>query len=141
MIWLLIAQLFTPAPLAQRHAETLMEGTWLSCPDDSDDGYSEKALDFATKGIPWFEVHYGPRDEFAVFAGNTPEHIAHDDDRNLLKPAYHFADVTTAAGGRNWSLARLGISLNVVRLDGSYSECYTFLIKLERDKRPQWAQP
>ena len=141
LAFLIALQFYTPAPLAQRTSETLASGTWVSCPlDDGSGDYGEKALDYKTKGIPWFEIHYGPRDEFAIFAGNTEEHIAHDDERNLLRPAYHYADVATVAGGRNWSLARLGVSLNVVRLDGSYSECYTFAISLTRDKRPQWAQ-
>jgi len=140
LAFLIALQFFTAAPLAQRTPETIAEGIWVSCPDDSDDGYAEKALDYQTKGIPWFEIHYGPRDEFAIFAGNTPEHLSHEDARNLLKPAYHYADVATVAGGRNWSLPRLGIRLNVVRLDGSYPECYTFAIQLQRDARPTWAQ-
>ena len=120
-----------------------MAGSWSSCPlDDGSGDYGEQALTFQTAHgkIPWFEIHYGPRDEFAIFTGNTPEHIDHDDARNLLRPAYHYGDLETKAGGRNWSLARLGIALNVVRLDGSHSDCYSFYITLTRDKRPQWAQ-
>lgn len=105
-----------------------------------DGDYGEKALDYKTKGVPWFEIHYGPRDEFALFAGNATEHIPHDDERNLLRPAYHYGDLQTVAGGRNWSLARLAVSLNVIALPPTQPECYSFLIKLVRDKRPTWVQ-
>jgi hypothetical protein len=135
--FLLALQLFIPAPLVQRGPETLSEGTWESCQQDDGD-FAEKALDYKINGKPWFEIHYGPRDEFAIFAGNTDEHIAHNDDLNLLKPAFHYDDVLTVAGGRNWSIASLGIHLNVIRLQG-HLDCYTYVTKIERDKRPMWA--
>lgn len=122
-----------------REPDTLSAGTWESCPDDSEAGYSEKALDYSVKGHPWFEIHYGPRDEFAIFAGNTPEHISHTDDLNLLKPAFHYEDVQTVSGGRNWGIASLGIHLNVIRLQG-HQDCQTFVVLLERTSRPLWAQ-
>lgn len=140
MIALLLAlQFYVTAPIAQRGPETLAEGTWTSCPlDDGSGDYGEKALDYSVKGHPWFEIHYGPRDEFAIFAGNTPEHIDHADERNKLRPAYHFGDLQTASG-RNWSVASLGVHLNVARIDGQRVECYSFIVKLERDERQTWA--
>lgn len=141
MIFLLFAlQLFIPAPLAQRTLETISEGSWESCPmNDGSGDYAEKALDYSVKGHPWFEIHYGPRDEFAIFAGNTPDHIEHTDARNLLKPAFHFEDIESRTG-RNWSIASLGIHLNVVRIDGGGADCYSFFTKIERDPRPTWAK-
>lgn len=140
MIALWLALQFLPAPLAQRTPDTLSEGIWQSCPIEDGD-YDEKALDYKSRnGAPWFEIHYGPRDEFALFVGNTPEHLDHHDDRNLLRPAYHYGDLQTVAGGRNWSFAQLGVSLNVIALPPARPECYAFLIKLTRDKRPTWVQ-
>lgn len=138
ILFLLFAQFFTPAPLAQRGPETVAEGSWVSCPIEGGD-YGERALDYKSSGHPWFEIHYGPRDEFAIFAGNTDTHIDHDDARNLLRPAYRYGDVYTRAGGRNWSIASLGITLNVVALPPSQEDCYSFVTKLSRDKRPTWA--
>jgi hypothetical protein len=142
MILLLFAlQVFTPAPLAQRTPDTLSAGFWESCLlDDGSGDYGEKALDYQSGGKPWFEIHYGPRDSFAIFAGNTPTHIDHDDERNLLRPAYHYNDLATSFGGRNWSFAALGISLNVIALPPSKPECYNFTIQLTREKRPTWVQ-
>ncbi len=139
--FLIALQIFSPAPLAQRTPDTLSAGYWESCPmDDGSGDYHERALDYKFKGRPWFEIHYGPRDEFAIFVGNTTEHIAHDDDRNILRPAYHYNDLSTAAGGRNWSFSALGVSLNVIAIPASKPECYNFTVHLTRDKRPQWAQ-
>lgn len=142
MIPLLIAlQFFIPAPLAQRTPDTLSAGSWVSCPmDDGSGDYGEKALDYKVNGHSWFEIHYGPRDEFAIFAGNAPAHIDHDDGRNLLRPSYHYGDVATAIGGRNWSIASLGISLNVIAIPPTQPECYAFVVSLDRNSKPQWAQ-
>jgi hypothetical protein len=129
---LLLLQFFTPAPLVMRGLETLMQGTWVSCPED--DGYGERATDFTPKGFPWFEIHLGPRDEFAIFAGNTPQHIPHDSPLNLLRPAYHYSDTPTAAGGRNWSSAELGVRLNVVAIPPTQEDCYAFVVLLEKDR-------
>jgi hypothetical protein len=42
--------------------------------------------------------------------------------------------VQTKAGGRNWANSQVGMWLNVIRIDGSDSECYTFVVRLERLK-------
>lgn len=135
---LLLLQFFTPAPPEVRTERTLLQGTWISCPQDEGD-YGERARDFTVHGHPWFELHMGPRDEFALFAGNTPEHLAHDSPANKLGPGFHFNDLVTVAGGRTWSSAQLGVRLNVVAIPPTREECYAFILLLERDKSPTWA--
>ena len=138
--FLLALQVFLSTPAQQREPETLLSGIWTSCPDDSPEGYSERQTEFYAKnGSGWFTLDLGPREEFAVFAGTFPQHIAHDDAANLLKPAYHYGDVATATG-RNWSIASLGIHLNVVAMNQNENGCYAFLLLAERLTRPRWAK-
>lgn len=139
MTWLLLAlQLYTPTLAKDRAPEVLLEGSWISCPEG--DTYAEKAYQFKFKGAVLFELHMGPRDEFALFAGGWDDDIPHTDKRNLLGPAFHYNDVPTVAGGRNWSSMTLGVHFNAIALPPSYDDCYSFVVKLEKDTSPIWAQ-
>lgn len=123
--------------MTDRRPSVILEGTWASCPDR--DTYTELAYEYRASERGSFELHLGPRDSFAIFAAPIPEaHIEHDDARNLLLPAYHYADVPTKFGGRNWSLASLGVHLNVVQLHVSFDDCYMYAIKLEKATPPTW---
>lgn len=68
MIWFLIAQFWLS--LAAPGTTDLLYGNWQSCRDD--EGYQERIVDFK-RGQPGvsrpFELHMGPRDEFAIMAG------------------------------------------------------------------------
>lgn len=135
---LLLLQFYLPAPLAVRAPETLLQGSWVSCPLDDGD-YAEKAYVFKFKETALFELHLGPRDEFALFPGELDEHIPHTDTANLLGPAFHFTDLPTVAGGRNWSSASLGVHVNAVAIPPSREECYAFLVLVEKDQSALWA--
>lgn len=130
MILLLLAlQFFSPTVRTFREPEVLMSGMWVSCPED-DGEYAERARVFSLKGRALFELHLGPRDEFAIFPGELDGHVAHDDERNVLGPAYHYNDLQSATG-RNWSSARLGVTFNVIALPPTRPDCYSFQIRLE----------
>jgi hypothetical protein len=129
---LLLLQFYLPTPLAAREPETVMQGSWVSCPQDDGD-YGEKGYVFRFKGRALFELHMGPRDEFALFAGELEEHVPHSDPSNLLGPSYHFNDIQTVAGGRNWSSAQLGVRVNVVAIPPTREECYSFILLVEKD--------
>lgn len=135
---LLLLQFYIPAPLVSRGPETLLEGSWVSCPLD-DGSYGEKAYTFKFKGKALFELHLGPRDEFALYAGELDEDVPHTDPRNLLGPAFHYNDVPTVAGGRNWSSAQLGVHFNAIAMPPTREECYAFQVLVVKDKSPLWA--
>lgn len=137
---LLLAALlqWTSSTLAERTPAVLMAGTWQSCPEGDD--YTERALDFTIHDRPWFSVHLGPRDQFALFAGaTTDEHIAHTDARNLLGPAFHYDDLRRRTG-RHWSAASVGVHVSVAQIPGSFEDCYYYVVKIERDAPPTWAK-
>ena len=55
-------------------------------PGAADGRYAERVYDHVVNGVPQFEVHLGPRREFAIFTGVQDEHREHDSADNLLKP-------------------------------------------------------
>jgi hypothetical protein len=142
MTWLLAAFLqWTSTTLAdsKREPSILMSGIWQSCPE-ADGDYTENARDFLVNKHPAFAFHMGPRDEFSLVVGEgASEHIPHDSPRNLLGPAYHYGDVASRTG-RNWSVASLGLHLNVAQMPGSHEDCYMFAVRLEKDPPPTWAR-
>ena len=74
---------FTPFSHDTRN---ILEGTWQSC-RERDGQYSERVYDHAVSGVSKFEVHLGPRREFAIFAGVQDAHrdqvrrVQRQDDR------------------------------------------------------------
>src|SRR6516225_8353623 len=68
-----------------RNSRNILEGNWQSC-READGSYSERVYEHFVNGVPKFEVHMGPRREFAIFEGVQEEHRAHDSPANLLKP-------------------------------------------------------
>src|SRR6476646_10923407 len=73
---------FTSYP---RGSHAILEGNWQSC-READGRYSERVYDHVVNGVPRFEVHMGPRREFAIFAGVQEEPREHDSPANLLQP-------------------------------------------------------
>ncbi len=75
------ASQFTSYSRDPRH---ILEGSWQSC-RDNDGHYTERVYDHVVNGVGQFEVHLGPRDEFAVFLGVQDEHREHASSANLLQ--------------------------------------------------------
>ena len=76
------AQLFRPF---SADTNKVLEGNWQSC-RENDGSYAERVYDHVVNGVGQFEVHMGPRREFAIFKGVQDEHREHDSPENLLKP-------------------------------------------------------
>ena len=66
-------------------SRAMLEGHWQSC-READGRYSERVYDHIVNGVPKFEVHMGPKREFAIFEGVQEEHRAHESPANLLRP-------------------------------------------------------
>jgi hypothetical protein len=132
MTWLCLALVlqtnsatgFTPFHATQ---DAILEGAWQSCPD-SDGDYGERVFVIRMHNKTIGELHLGPREQFSVFAGEVPGERSHESAENLLRPAFHFDDVLTRVGGRNWAIGALNLHLNVVSVPTSNEECYGFLV-------------
>ena len=132
MILGLIFQAITAFTPFEHAAPILLFGHFLSCPEpDVDDGYGELAYEHQTNGKVRWTFHMGPRDEFALNVGAPAEHFTHDSVFNRLGPAFHYDDVRTRVGGRNWSA--MGLHINVIRVPSSDDSCYAWLVKIVSD--------
>lgn len=121
----------------RKEPTVVLSGVWTSCPREDGDGYTEKIYTYRIKDSVLWSLHLGEREEFALFAGESDEHIEHDSPLNLLGPAFHYGDVQTQSG-RHWSA--LGVHLSVIRMPGSFEDCYSFQVLAERDPLPTWAR-
>ena len=52
-----------------RDPRNILEGNWQSC-RERDGQYTERVYDHVVNGVGQFEVHMGPRREFAIFTGS-----------------------------------------------------------------------
>ena len=111
----------------------ILEGSWQSCLDH-DGRYTERVYDHVVNGVGLFEVHLGPRREFAIFKGVQDQHRDHESPDNLLKPFRVLME-----GGRarqRWEVPSLKVSLTVTLAGGSFSDCESwFTSSLEPSRR------
>ena len=106
----------------------ILEGSWQSCLDQTG-RYTERVYDHVVNGVGLFEVHLGPRREFAIFKGVQDQHREHESPENLLKPFRVLME-----GGRarqRWDVPSLKISLTVTLAGGSFSDCESWYVLLE----------
>ena len=80
----------------------ILEGNWQSCQEPGSSGYAERVYDHVVNGLGQYEVHLGPRREFAIFKGIQDDHRPHNSPDNLLKP-YQVAMQGTRARQR-WEM-------------------------------------
>jgi hypothetical protein len=121
----LLAQ-FSPQTSSSRN---ILEGHWQSCLDMGTGRYGERVYDHMVNGVAQFEVHLGPRREFAIYKGVQDEHRDHASPDNLLKP-YRVAMDGTRAGHR-WSIPSLNLVFTVTLGGGSRTDCENWFILLE----------
>ena len=119
------AQLFRSFSKDSRH---ILEGNWQSC-RDRDGQYAERVYDHVVNGVPKFEVHMGPRREFAIFAGVQDTHRDHESAENLLKPFRVAMDAGRAK--QHWDIPSLNVSFTVTLAGGSRTDCESWYILLE----------
>jgi hypothetical protein len=137
--WLL-AGLFTPVlvlaarPAApqytaySRDSRHILEGSWQSC-RDGDGHYAERVYDHVVNGVGQFEVHLGPRDEFALFMGVQDQHREHGSADNLLKP--HRVENEGGRARRRWDLPSLKLAFTAALAGGSRGDCENWFVLLE----------
>src|SRR5213082_465408 len=109
------AQLFRSFSNDSRH---ILEGNWQSC-RDRDGQYAERVYDHVVNGVPKFEVHMGPKREFAIFDGVQDAHREHSSSANLLKP--YRLDVEVNLASHEWKIPSLSLVFTVSLAGGSRS--------------------
>ena len=112
----------------------ILEGHWQSCQEPPGGPYTERIYDHIVNGIPQFEVHLGPKREFAIFEGVQDEHRDHTSDDNLLKP-YRVPLEGTRASHR-WVIPSLKLAFRVTMGGGSRTDCESWYVLLEPLDKP-----
>ena len=116
---------FTPFSSDSRK---ILDGSWWSC-RESDGQYGERVYDHVVNGVGKFEVHLGPRREFAIFKGVQDEHRDHDSPDNLLKP--YRVPMEGGRAKQRWEIPSLNLAFTVARAGGSHTDCESWFIVLE----------
>jgi hypothetical protein len=111
----------------------ILEGNWQSC-QQQDGSYAEKIYDHYVNSVPQFEVHLGPRREFAIFKGVQEEHREHDSRDNLLKPYRVLMEGTRAR--QQWDIPSLNLRFTVSLGGGSTMDCESWYILLTPLDKP-----
>jgi hypothetical protein len=108
-------------------SRNILEGNWQSC-READGRYSERVYDHIVNGVGKFEVHMGPRREFAIFKGVQEQHREHDSPENLLKPYRVTMEANRAS--REWKIPALNLVFTVSMAGGSRTDCESWFITL-----------
>jgi hypothetical protein len=119
------AQLFRPFSSDTRH---ILDGNWQSC-RERDGTYAERVYDHVVNGVGQFEVHMGPRREFAIFKGVQDAHRDHDSPENLLNP-FRVAFENGRAKQR-WEIPSLNLTFTATMAGGSRTDCESWYLVLE----------
>jgi hypothetical protein len=136
--WPVTAVLALGALLVPRHASAqftpfssdsthILDGNWQSCRERG--GYTERIYDHVVNGVGLFEVHLGPRREFAIFKGVQDVHRDHASSENLLKP-YRLI-LQNGRATHRWEIPSLNLVFTVELAGGSRSDCDSWYIVLE----------
>ncbi len=107
----------------------ILEGNWQSCQDPSTGRYAERVYDHVVNGVGQFEVHLGPKREFAIFKGVQDAHREHDAPENLLEPYRVLMEGTRAK--QRWEIPSLKLAFSVTLAGGSRTDCESWFILLE----------
>ncbi len=110
------------------NSRAILEGNWQSC-RENDGRYSERVYDHVVGGVGQFEVHMGPRREFAIFSGVQDEHRGHESPENLLKPFR--LELLAGRAQQRWEIPSLDLAFTVVLAGGSRTDCESWFITLE----------
>ena len=113
--------------------KNILEGNWQSCMQ-RDGTYTERVYDHMVNGVGLFEVHMGPRREFAIFKGVQEEHRPHESADNLLAPSY-IVVMDASRAKQVWEIPELNLKFTVTLAGGSRTDCDSWFILLEPLKR------
>lgn len=109
-------------------ATAILEGHWQSC-REATGRYGERVYDHLVNGVGQFEVHMGPRREFAIFKGVQDEHRDHLSRENLLQP--YTVPLEGGRAKRQWEIPSLNLVFAVTLGGGSRTDCENWFVLLE----------
>jgi len=115
---------FTPF---SNDAHNILEGNWQSC-RESDGQYGERVYDHVTGPGGVFELHMGPRREFALFRGVQDAHRDHDGPENLLKP--YRVPLEAGRAKQRWEIPSMNLVLTATLAGGSRTDCESWFMIL-----------
>jgi hypothetical protein len=118
---------FVSQPSSSRH---VLEGNWQSCQEPPGGPYAERVYDHVVNGVGQFEVHLGPRREFAIFPGVQDEHRDHLSPDNLLRP-FRVPLVDGTRAHQRWEIPSLNLVFTVTLGGGGRTDCESWYILLE----------
>jgi hypothetical protein len=118
------AQLWRPF---SNDARNILEGNWQSC-RENDGQYAERVYDHVVNGVGQFEVHMGPRREFAIFKGVQESHRDHDSPDNLLKPFR--VPLEYGRAKQRWEIPSLNLVFTATLAGGSRTDCESWFLVL-----------
>jgi len=119
-----VAQLWRPFP---NDPHNVLEGNWQSC-RENDGQYAERVYDHVVNGVGQFEVHMGPRREFAIFKGVQEAHRDHDSPENLLKPFR--VPLEYGRAKQRWEIPSLNLVFTATLAGGSRTDCESWFLVL-----------
>lgn len=111
-------------------ARNILEGNWQSCQEPPGGPYTERIYDHVVNGVGQFEVHLGPRREFAIFAGVQDEHRDHTSHENLLQP-FRVPLMDGVRAHRRWEIPSLNLAFTATLGGGGRTDCESWYILLE----------
>ena len=111
-----------------RDPRNILEGHWQSC-READGRYAERVYDHVVNGVGKFEVHMGPRREFAIFNNVQDEHRDHASPENLLKP--YTVPMDAGRAKKRWEVPSLNLAFTATLAGGSRTDCESWFIVLE----------
>ncbi len=118
---------FVSQPSSPRN---ILEGHWQSCQDPPGGPYAERVYDHVVNGVGQFEVHLGPRREFAIFPAVQDEHREHASPENLLRP-FRVPLVAGTRAHQRWEIPSLNLVFTVTLGGGGRMDCENWYILLE----------
>jgi hypothetical protein len=142
--WLLTALFAAGLVLAARPAapqftsfshdtKAILEGNWQTCMQ-RDGTYTERVYDHLVNGVGVFEVHLGPKKEFAIFKDVQDAHRLHESADNLLGPKYTVT-MEASRAKQVWEIPSLNLKFTATLAGGSRTDCDSWFILLEPLKK------
>jgi hypothetical protein len=114
-------------------SKNILEGNWQTCLQ-RDGSYTERIYDHLVNGVGMFEVHLGPRREFAIFKGVQDEHRLHESADNLLGPSYVVV-MEASRAKQTWDIPSLNLRFTATLAGGSRTDCDSWFVLLEPLKK------
>lgn len=111
-------------------SKNILEGNWQSCRETNGE-YAERVYDHVVNEVGLFEIHMGPKWDFAIFKDVIDEHRLHDGIENLLGHNTHEVPIVNGYAKKRWAIPSLNLVFTVTMAGGSRTDCESWYVLLE----------